>query len=251
MDYQQNRNTIEKNLKIGLAASLLLHLLVLLLPALLRGGDEQEPFFKEGYNSFRTTEIDLAQISAFRYEVQPQSGGGGGGGGGTDPDGGGPNREMLSGIPVPSSEPVKVEFNLQSYTPADTSGRNRNLKPGEGFGTGEGSGSGSGKGTGSGSGIGSGRGSGIGDGTTLLPFTPRQILEVIPERESSFSGTIKLSVRIGKDGLVKEHKVLTNTSNSPECLVRVLQAVYKSKWQSVKLEGKVVEYWTEKTYRFE
>ena len=102
-----------------------------------------------------------------------------------------------------------------------------------------------------GSGIGSGHGSGTGDGTTLLPFTPRQILEVIPERERGFRGIIKLSVRIGKDGLVKEHKVLQNTTNNPECLSRVLQAAYKSKWQAVKLEGKVVEYWTEKTYRFE
>ncbi len=251
MDYTQNRNTIEKNLKIGLAASLLAHLIIIVFPSLFSGGDKDDFFFREGSLSSRSAEIDLTQISAFRYEVTPRSGGGGGGGGGIDPDGKGPAKELLSGIPLPSAEPVKVDFSYKSIIPSDTVLKNVGLKPGEGFGTGEGGGSGTGKGTGSGSGIGSGRGGGTGDGTALLTFTPRQILEVIPERESGFKGVIKLSVRIGRDGLVKDHKVVQNTTGSPECLSRVLQAAYKSKWQPVKLEGKVVEYWTEKTYRFE
>lgn len=248
MTYDENRSAYERNLKIGLAASLLFHFIILILPGFFRGDDTVQ--FKEGFVYTKNVDLTPAEINAFKYDIEIP-GGGGGGGGGTDPNGGGPAQELVNGIPVPTSDPVNTRFDMVSYTPSDTILKNQNLKPGLGFGTGEGSGSGSGSGTGSGSGKGSGYGSGSGDGTTLIPFTPRQILEAIPERLDGFKGIIKLSVRIGKDGLVKDHKVLQNTTNNSICLVKVLEAAYKSKWQSVKIEGKVVEYWTEKTYRFE
>jgi hypothetical protein len=249
MTYEENRKSFEKNIRLGFGVSALFHLLILL-PFLFEG-EEKVLTFKESYGVTKTVEIDLTKI-AQNYDVLNE-GGGGGGGGGTDPNGSGPIEEIMSGIPVPSSTPVKAEFGLVNTVPPDSASKNQNLKTGAGHGTGEGtgSGSGSGTGTGSGSGKGSGSGSGTGDGTTFLTFTPRQILEVIPESQSNYKGVIKLSVRIGKDGLVKDHKILQNTTNNPQCLVRVLEAAYRSKWQSVKIEGKIIEYWTEKTYRFE
>lgn len=246
MSYEQNRKDYERNVKIGLGASMVFHLLLLSL-LFIKGG-ETVLEFKEGYSTAKTTDLDLTNIVVEKYDMEP--GGGGGGGGGTDPNGGGPDVETLSGIPVPSSHPSNVEFDLKTSIP-DSASKNKGLKAGPGYGSGEGPGSGSGSGGGIGSGKGTGIGSGTGDGTALLTFIPKQILEVIPERSDNFKGIIKLSVRIGKEGLVKDHKVLQNTTDNTQCLLKVLEAAYKSKWQSVKLEGKFVEYWTEKTYRFE
>jgi len=249
MTYDENRNTYDRNLKIGIAASVLFHALLLLLPFIFKGEDIVQ--FKDGYVQTKSAELDISNITVYKYEIERTPGGGGGGGGGTDPNGGGPAKELISGVPVPSAKQTNAQYDMISLPPPDSALKNQNLKVGPGYGTGEGTGTGSGTGSGSGSGKGSGHGSGTGDGTTVLPFTPKQILEVIPERSENFKGIIKLSVRIGKDGLVKDHRILQNSSNNPECLTKVLLAVYKSKWQSVKLEGRVVEYWTEKTYRFE
>lgn len=248
MTYEESRKSFKRNIRAGFCISIFLHLLIII-PFLFKG-EEKTLKFNEGSGIATTVEIDLTNIAVENYDVLTE-GGGGGGGGGTDPNGTGPVEEVRSGIPVPSSSPVKIEFGMTNTIPPDSVSKNQNLKLGPGHGTGEGSGSGSGSGTGTGSGKGSGIGPGTGDGTALLSFTPRQILEVIPENQSDFKGIIKLSVRIGKDGLVKDHKVLQNTTNSAQCLAKVLEAVYRSKWQSVKIEGRIVEYWTEKTYRFE
>jgi len=245
MTYEENRIEYERNVKRGLIGSMLFHLVLLSL-FLIKSETVLE--FKEGYSNTRTTELDMTNFTAEKYEMEP--GGGGGGGGGTDPNGGGPEVETLSGIPVPSSNPSNVEFGLQTSIVPD-SAKNKGLKEGPGLGSGEGPGSGSGSGGGIGSGKGKGIGSGAGDGTTLLSFTPRQIFEVPQEINPDFKGKIKLAIRIGKEGLPKDHKVLQNTTNNPQCLIKVLEAAYKSKWQAVKVEGKFVDYWTEKTYSFE
>lgn len=83
-----------------------------------------------------------------------------------------------------------------------------------------------------------------------LPFIPRQILEVIPENKDEFSGAIRLKLLIGKNGKVSDHKLLTNTSQNEKCLTSVLDAVYKSKWEPIKIEGNKIEYWIEKVYSF-
>lgn len=248
MSFEQNRKDYEKNIKLGVGISILLHILIII--PLLFIKEEKLPEFKEGFSYSTAADLDLTKIEVHNYEIL-RPGGGGGGGGGEDPNGKGSIKEMKSGIPVPSADPMNVEFGLINTPKPDSITDNQNLKSGLGYGSGTGSGRGSGSGTGVGSGKGSGIGSGTGDGTMAVSFTPRQILEVIPEQRSNFKGAVKLSVRIGKEGLVKDHKVLQNSTNSSECLAEVLKAAYKSKWQSVKIEGKLIEYWTEKTYRFE
>lgn len=84
-----------------------------------------------------------------------------------------------------------------------------------------------------------------------LPYTPRQLFDVLPEEiDRSVSGLIVLSLRIGKDGTVKEYKVMQNTTNCDPCLKNVVAAVQKSKWEPAIVKGKMIEYWIDKTYQF-
>ncbi len=95
----------------------------------------------------------------------------------------------------------------------------------------------------------------IGTGTDIynassLPFVPRQILEVIPQKINGVKGSIKVSVLVGIDGYAKQLKILYNSTESILCLAKVEEAVYKSRWQPVTIENQNVEYWIEKTYTF-
>lgn len=84
-----------------------------------------------------------------------------------------------------------------------------------------------------------------------LSGIPRQIVEALPEMtEGSVKGTINLSLKIGLDGKVKEYKVIKNTSNSAECLKRVIEAIQRSRWEKVTYHGSQVEYWIDKSYIF-
>jgi hypothetical protein len=149
--------------------------------------------------------------------------------------------KTLAGIPVPSAEESNIDFSLVTNfeEPKDS------LMGGE-----------SGIGTGQGTGIGSGKGKGIGDGSDWgvgsrsLPFVPRQILEVLPQNIEREKGEILILLKIGKDGYVKEHKVIINTIDDPIGLRNVLEAAYKSRWEKIKIEGSQIEYWVEKKYRF-
>lgn len=85
-----------------------------------------------------------------------------------------------------------------------------------------------------------------------LPYIPRQILEVLPEQNDiPCQGVVSLALHIGKDGNVKNHRVLDNTTNSEVCLKNILKAAYKTRWQPVILESQIYEYWIEKVYRFD
>ncbi len=88
-------------------------------------------------------------------------------------------------------------------------------------------------------------------GFSSLPYIPRQIIEVFPEKsDDDAGGAIKLSLLIGKDGKVVEHKVLKNTTTSQKCFQSVIRAAYKSQWMPVSFDGSKVEFWLEKVYRF-
>ncbi|MCU7496950.1 MAG: hypothetical protein HF314_09120 [Ignavibacteria bacterium] len=94
------------------------------------------------------------------------------------------------------------------------------------------------------------KGGGIGD-LPRLPFIPRQVLEVVPEKpDDNIQGEIDLILRIGTDGFVKEHRVSSNTTNSYRYLNNVIKAAYKSRWEAVTYNGGRVEYWVEKKYSF-
>ncbi len=98
--------------------------------------------------------------------------------------------------------------------------------------------------------------SGIGENKTgeyyasSFPFVPRQILEVVPSKMEGVSGYIKLSLKIGRDGFVKDHRIIAGTIKNQELIKNILDAVYKSRWQPISIEGEKIEYWIEKTYSF-
>lgn len=83
-----------------------------------------------------------------------------------------------------------------------------------------------------------------------LPFVPRQILEVIPEKVEGAEGAIKLRLKIGIDGYVKDYVLSANTTSREVCLKNVMAAVMKSRWQPVSIDGGKIEYWIDKTYIF-
>jgi outer membrane biosynthesis protein TonB len=79
---------------------------------------------------------------------------------------------------------------------------------------------------------------------------PRQILEVVPKTVSSnVEGYITLSLKINTSGTVTDHKILTNTTNSEDCMQKVLEAAYKSRWENLHPESH--EFWVTKSYKFE
>ncbi|MBN1406355.1 MAG: hypothetical protein JW956_01120 [Calditrichaceae bacterium] len=85
-----------------------------------------------------------------------------------------------------------------------------------------------------------------------LPYMPRQVLEVLPEKtENNPKGEILLSLHIDKNGKVKTHKVISNTTGSDICLQHVIKAAYSSRWQPVIIDSSIYEYWIYKTYKFE
>jgi len=94
-------------------------------------------------------------------------------------------------------------------------------------------------------------GSGTSSDMPELPFVPRQILEVLPQNvDKNAKGFVELSLKIGTDGHVIEHKIIDNTTGSQNILRSVITAAYKSKWEPVKINNNKIVYWVEKTYRF-
>jgi len=83
-----------------------------------------------------------------------------------------------------------------------------------------------------------------------LPYLPRQTLEVMPAScGKDINGKIEVLVLIDKKGRVKDHRVLYNTTNSRQCLKKIIAALKKSRWEVVTLPTGKVEYWIRKTYR--
>lgn len=79
-----------------------------------------------------------------------------------------------------------------------------------------------------------------------LPFKPREVYLYVPELDGC-DGEIKLSLRIGKDGEVKEHKIIRNSIDSDECEKRIIESMYKWRYMPIIIEGDRFEFWTEKT----
>lgn len=82
-------------------------------------------------------------------------------------------------------------------------------------------------------------------------FRPKQILEVIPEKVSDlYNGLVILALKIGKKGMVIEHRVIKNTTGSGECVQQAIKAASSSIWEPAIIDGRPVIYWIEKTYQF-
>jgi hypothetical protein len=85
-----------------------------------------------------------------------------------------------------------------------------------------------------------------------LPYMPRQVLEVLPEKTADNpKGEVLLSLHVDKNGNVKAHKVIKNTTESRHCLESVIKAAYSSRWQPVIIDENIYEYWIYKSYQFD
>ena len=81
--------------------------------------------------------------------------------------------------------------------------------------------------------------------------TPRLTFEVLPdEKDDQISGSLNLSLKIGKDGKVISHKVLFSTLECEKCMEKIMSAVYRSKWLPAITNGIEVDYWVKKSYVF-
>lgn len=86
--------------------------------------------------------------------------------------------------------------------------------------------------------------------SSVFPFIPRQLIEVVPQNKDKISGYIKLKILIGDDGFPKQHLVLENSINSISIVKDITDALYKSRWQVVTIDNEKIEYWIEKIYSF-
>lgn len=228
------REKYRKNFTSGIIISIAFHITILLILFFL----PQSSAEPTGYYFENTYIVKLSTVNVGKVEIV-----GGGGSSGNGTEGTGKNfssKKTMSGIPIPVPESTYIEF-----------GKVTNLTDWkESLSGGSGMGSGNSTGFGSGTGRGVGDGSGDGIGYKSLPFVPRQILEVVPQNTDGVEGTIILVLRIGIDGFVREHKVIYNTSGDESYLMNTIDAAYKSRWEPLKIEGKQVQYWIEKTYKF-
>lgn len=84
---------------------------------------------------------------------------------------------------------------------------------------------------------------------------PRPILQVMPEypeqlRKKKIKGSIKLLVRIGNNGVVKDVIVSDNSTGNDICEKIAIEAAYKSSYMPAKIEKKAIDMWTSCTYSF-
>jgi TonB family protein len=84
---------------------------------------------------------------------------------------------------------------------------------------------------------------------------PRPILQVMPEypeqlRKQKIKGSIKLLVRIGNNGAVKDVIVSDNSTGSDICERIAIESAYKSSYMPAKTEKKAIDMWTSCTYSF-
>ncbi|MCL6098397.1 MAG: energy transducer TonB [Bacteroidetes bacterium] len=221
-----------KNFTTGIIISVLAHCIVLFSIRFLPEISGRE--IQREYINTYTAKMKFINIG----EIIP---GGGSFGNMIDETGnGGVTSQTISGTPIPSMDSTLIAFGKET----NLLDQKDSLKISD-AGTGKGTG-----GIGGGVGKGYGYGSGLGKDYTPLPFVPRQILEVIPQNVEGANGEIVLLLKIGIDGIVKEYKVVMNTTGDSEVLKHVLEAAYKSRWEKIKMDGRQVEYWIEKTYRY-
>jgi hypothetical protein len=80
---------------------------------------------------------------------------------------------------------------------------------------------------------------------------PRLIFEVMPAAgDNAFSGKLELSLKINENGIVVDHRIISNSLDCSECLNEIIRAAYKSKWEPAMANGKKEDYWVKKSYAF-
>ena len=84
---------------------------------------------------------------------------------------------------------------------------------------------------------------------------PRPVLQVMPEypeqvRKKNIKGSIKLLVRIGNEGRVKDVIVADNSTGSEVCEKNAIEAAYRSTFIPATWQNNTIEMWTSCIYSF-
>lgn len=238
MNYWQSEgrlNSFQMNIIKGLAASVALHLSVLL------AGLQLNSWILEG--SLKSLPESGRVV---RMQILPYTDIGGGQGGG---EGGGqlsaPLPAYVPGQPVPVPDALAAVETL-AVTPAvspamDSAHAGGTGLPGSSWGSG-------------GTGWGTGRGSGVGLGQVIVSL-PRPILETIPEypptaRKANIQGLIELQVKIDETGRVVKVIVLRNTTHDEACAQSAIAAAFRSRYQPAQTFAGPDTAWVIRQYRF-
>jgi len=84
-----------------------------------------------------------------------------------------------------------------------------------------------------------------------ISTAPRLTFEVLPEeKDDKISGSLNLFLKIDTTGKVISHKVLFSSIECGNCMDKIINAVYRSKWQPALSHGIEVDYLVEKSYVF-
>jgi protein TonB len=84
-----------------------------------------------------------------------------------------------------------------------------------------------------------------------LPYTPRQLYEVLPEEsDEKIIGEVRLLLKIDVNGKVDEYKIIRSSISSEAYLDKVIEAALHSKWAPAVINNRPVIYWVEKSYKF-
>ena len=74
---------------------------------------------------------------------------------------------------------------------------------------------------------------------------------MIPENiDGNIKGKIILLLKIGKDGKIIDYRVVSNSTKLEIALTNAINAAKKSRWEAGMVGNKLVEYWIEKSYKF-
>jgi hypothetical protein len=84
-----------------------------------------------------------------------------------------------------------------------------------------------------------------------LPYTPRQLYEVLPEEaDEIIIGEVKLLLKIDVEGKVADYEIIYSSISSAAYLDKIIDAASRSKWAPAVINNRPVIYWVEKSYKF-
>jgi len=228
------RRFLQKNLVKGLAISVTLHFLALLIWHLVFIRLNTDNLF----DSRRAVPIELKPYAEI---IRLEDGGGQGGG-----EGGGSLDAPLPDIPavpVPVPDAVAPTDTLAVTPPVspaiDSADANGTGQRGSSWGTG-----------------GTGWGTGNGDGVGLRQIVqPRPIAISVPEyppaaRKAKIQGQIELNVKVDETGKVARVIVLSNTTRNEACAQAAIAAAYRCRYHPAQTSAGPDTAWVIRQYRF-
>jgi TonB family protein len=230
------RRFLQKNLAIGLAISVFLHFLALLIWRLL--------LLNVDMSVTDLRRVVPIELKPYAELIRLETGGGQGGG-----EGGGsvtaPIPQVIPARPIPVPDAV-AQTDTMAVTPEaspaiDSSNAGGTGLPGSSWGSG-----GTGWGTGSGSGVGLSRG---------IIKMPRPLVLSIPEypsaaRKAKIEGVVELNVKIDVTGKVVNAIVLRNTTNNEACAKSAIAAALQCRYQPAQTAAGPDTVWVIRQFQF-